>query len=486
MKYSTINKVILFLTLFALPFCISCTTDVENPRKVKVCAPIFPDYTNVTIPSNMAPLNFLIEGRPHHVSAKIHYKSDSIIKKGKDRILFNTAEWTHLIHSAGHDTIHIKLFANWENEWIEFPSFYWHVDMETIDPFVTYRVIEPGYASTNGMKICTRNISNFKEHLLIDNTQAGIGCINCHSFCSTDESKMLFHARQENGGTFFKNGDTIRKIDTKAGKMKTSGGYPSWHPSGDYVAFSVNQARQDFYSGDTPIKVYDLSSDIVIYDIKNNRSFTNSLLMNDSTHQNYPIFSPHSGHLYFCTAPIGEDALKLSLCRITIDPQSNQFGTKVDTLINAQQTNKSIVHPKISPCGNKLVYTEIDNGSFSNYDKTANLRMLTLHDCIVHPLEEINSPETDSYHTWSSNSKWLVFSSRRLDGVFTRIWVTQINDKGESSKPFLLPQENPEFYRSFTKSYNVPELSQQLPNLKRSEVADLSSTPAEKSTFRNF
>lgn len=483
MKNSTINKAIILLTLFALPYCTSCTTDVVDPRKVDVCAPIFPDYTNISIPSNLAPLNFLIEGRPKHVSARIYFKSDSIVKNGKDRILFDTQEWNDLIAAINNDTVYVKLYANWENEWIEFPSFYWHIDKETIDPFVTYRLIEPGYASTNGMKLCTRNISSFNEHLLIDNTQAGVGCINCHSFCRTDETKMLFHARQENGGTFIKDGKSLRKIDTKAGKMKSSGGYPSWHTSGDYVAFSVNQARQDFYSGETPIQVYDLSSDVVIYDLKNNKAFTNHLLMNDTSHQNYPVFAPRTNHLYFCTAPIHEETLKLSLCRITVDPKSNSFGANLDTLINAKETNKSVVHPKISPCGNKLVYTEIDNGSFSNYNKTANLRMLTLNDGIIHPLNEVNSKETDSYHTWSSNSKWLVFSSRRLDGVFTRIWITHINDKGKGSKPFLLPQQNPEFYRSFTKSYNVPELSQQLPNLKQSEVASMATSPAEASTF---
>ena len=44
------------------------------------------------------------------------------------------------------------------------------------------------------------------------------------------------------------------------------------------------------------------------------------------------------------------------------------------------------------------------------------------------------------------------------DGYYTYPWFTQINDAGKASKPFLLPQENPDFYIYCLTSYNVPEL----------------------------
>ena len=73
-------------------------------------------------------------------------------------------------------------------------------------------------------------------------------------------------------------------------------------------------------------------------------------------------------------------------------------------------------------------------------------------------LDEINSEDVDSFHSWSSVGGWVVFSSRRNDGYYTYPWFTQINDAGKASKPFLLPQEDPDFYIYCLTSYNVPEL----------------------------
>ena len=71
---------------------------------------------------------------------------------------------------------------------------------------------------------------------------------------------------------------------------------------------------------------------------------------------------------------------------------------------------------------------------------------------------DINSPQTDSYHCFSSTGHWFVFSSKRLDGLFTRPFFSYLDDSGKASKPFVLPQENPGFYDTFIRNYNIPEL----------------------------
>ena len=66
----------------------------------------------------------------------------------------------------------------------------------------------------------------------------------------------------------------------------------------------------------------------------------------------------------------------------------------------------------------------------------------------------------DSYHNWSSNSKWAVFSSKRENGVYAQLFFTAIGDDGKAAKPFLLPQRNPrKFYREMFDSYNVPDFT---------------------------
>ena len=65
--------------------------------------------------------------------------------------------------------------------------------------------------------------------------------------------------------------------------------------------------------------------------------------------------------------------------------------------------------------------------------------------------------DTESYHSWSSNSRWIVFSSRRIDGLYTRPYFAYIDEEGNASKPFLLPQKDTDYYHRFMKSYNIPE-----------------------------
>ena len=69
----------------------------------------------------------------------------------------------------------------------------------------------------------------------------------------------------------------------------------------------------------------------------------------------------------------------------------------------------------------------------------------------------MNAEDVDSFHTLSSNCRWLVFSSRRDDGLYTKPYFTHVDAQGQASKPFLLPQENPlEFYKRRMESYNLP------------------------------
>jgi hypothetical protein len=42
-------------------------------------------------------------------------------------------------------------------------------------------------------------------------------------------------------------------------------------------------------------------------------------------------------------------------------------------------------------------------------------------------------------------------------GVFTRPYFAHMSADGRFSKPFLLPQEDPRFYDSFDRTYNLPE-----------------------------
>ena len=86
------------------------------------------------------------------------------------------------------------------------------------------------------------------------------------------------------------------------------------------------------------------------------------------------------------------------------------------------------------------------------------LRMIDLKTMEHVDVSCLNDPEeADSYHSWSSEGRWIVFGSRRLDGRYTRLYIAYLDEEGNPDKPFLLPQEDPRYNLWRLKSYNVPE-----------------------------
>ena len=114
--------------------------------------------------------------------------------------------------------------------------------------------------------------------------------------------------------------------------------------------------------------------------------------------------------------------------------------------------------PRISPDGRWLLFTMGQWGCFHIWHHDADLWLMDLSTGEAAPAAGLNSDDTESYHTWSSNGRWVVFSSRRYDGVFTRPFIAHIDEQGQATKPFELPSQDPDYHRQLIKSYNVPEL----------------------------
>ena len=100
-----------------------------------------------------------------------------------------------------------------------------------------------------------------------------------------------------------------------------------------------------------------------------------------------------------------------------------------------------------------------DYGCFPIWHKEADLQSINLSDFRVQPMK-VNSDFTESYHSWSANGRWLVFSSKRDDGRSARPYIAYVDENGLAQKPFILPQEDPQFYSRFLKTYNIPEFSE--------------------------
>ena len=308
---SSISKFqIVFVVVIGIMFCTGCKNGVyNNIQKTNRKPVIEPDYSEVSIPQNIAPMNFSVreEGDLFDLTATSRLSGYKIkIKSTSGIIRFPEKSWRRLLNESKGDTIIFNLFVlkKGSGDVDEYLPFRMIVAEEKIDPYLVYRLIHPGYYSWSDIKIVQRSIESFKEESLIENQIIDKNCANCHSFNMNRADRFLIHIRGSLGGTYFVDNGKITRTDPKIDAMPGGATYPSWHPSGRYVAFSSNQVRQSFYSEPGKnIEVYDLVSSLILYDRKTNETL--SITDKDTTKymQTFPSWSP-DGRFYTSAVPV--------------------------------------------------------------------------------------------------------------------------------------------------------------------------------------
>ena len=458
-----------FLYILLSAICLAaCTHEPVSDAKQENALPaIYPDYLGVTIPVNIAPLNFnMADEHALLVDAVIYDRhGNSLHSQGEESVDFDLDDWHQLLAQNRGDSLSVTVSAKFDDGWHTYRSFPIYVSPDSIDYGICYRLIAPGHEVWSKMGIYERDLSSFDERALIENTQFE-GCVNCHSFNRGNPANMSLHIRGKHGATLLSKEDgSITAYNTKTPETLGLCVYPYWHPSGHYIAYSTNVTKQTFHSADrNRIEVFDDASDIQVYDIDKNELLLSPLLKQDAVYETYPVFSADGRSLYFCAAQaLPEDnhqldSIRYNLCRIDFDPATGQFGSRIDTIVDAQALHKSVSFPRPSYDGRFLCYTLSDYGQFSIWHHEADLYLLDLTTRQSFPMDKANSEETESFHNWSTNSRWLLFSSRRDDGLYTRPYFCHVDAKGNVSKAFMLPQRNPRrFYRERFLSYNVPD-----------------------------
>ena len=269
------------------------------------------------------------------------------------------------------------------------------------------------------------------------------------------------------GATVISRQGSIEVLQARNDSLGGSMVYPYWHPGGRYCAFSTNKTSQMFHTANPTkrIEVYDSSSDVFVYDTETRTILIDTLTMRKYWAENVPVFSPDGKWLYYMTAkrqiyPTDYDKEKYSLCRVAFDSETGKLGTQVDTLINTRLTGKSISWPRPSYDGRYIMYAQADYGYFSIWHPEADLWLLDLETGESRAMDEVNSTRAESLHNWSTNSRWFLFTSRRDDGLYSRLYLAHIDDQGRCTKPFMLPQQNPwHYYQQLLYSYNTPDFT---------------------------
>ena len=445
----------------------ACSTAVENAKQEATMPQIYPDYVGVTVPVNIAPLcfNMADESAQYIDAVVIDSHGNSLHAQGEESVDFDIDDWHALLGKNGGDSLSVTVSAKYDDGWHTYSAFSIYVSPDSIDYGLCYRLIAPGYEVWSKMGIYERDLSSFDERALIENTQFE-GCVNCHSFNRGNPADMSLHIRGPHGATLIShNGSPITAYNTKTDQTLGFCVYPYWHPSGKYIAYSTNSTSQLFHSADSNrIEVFDTASDLQVYDVEKNELLITHILKQDSIYETYPVFSADGRSLYFCAAqaiPEGSyklDSIRYNLCRIDFNPETGTFGDSIETVIDAVAQGKSVSFPRPSYDGRYICYTLSDYGQFSIWHHEADLYMLDLTTKKSTAMDNANSDDTESFHNWSTNSRWIVFSSRRDDGLFTRPYFCHVDKNGVVGKAFMLPQRNPrKFYRDRFLSFNVPD-----------------------------
>ncbi len=455
---------------------------------------IYPNYTNVTVPVNIAPLTFQIDGKADDVVARLSAGQEEIICGGP-QIQPDADDWKRLAEKAKGDAIKVEVFVSQKGNWTRFKPFNIFVSPDSIDPYISYRLIPPSYVTYEQLTINQRCLENYDESVIYDNmlcTEGSKGqCINCHNYQQYNPDRMQFHARHNKGGTIIAYDGTLKKIGMSNDSILSAGVYPTWHPWLKLIVYSTNMTGQIFHSvNPNKIEVFDSESDLIAYDVEKNE-VTN--IENDSTEMEcFPFWAPDGKTLYYCSAHFeyrdtiekGKEfttrtqEAKYNLYKKSFDPETMQFGTR-QLVFAADSLDKSATLPRISPDGRFLMFTLAPYGVFHIWHHDADLWMLDLQTGQARNMEELNSPDTESYHSWSSNGRWVVFSSRRYDGNYTRPFIAHIDSNGHCGKPFELPSAHPDYHRQLLKSYNVPEFMRGPVTITPQQFADVLKQEAD-------
>lgn len=129
-------------------------------------------------------------------------------------------------------------------------------------------------------------------------------------------------------------------------------------------------------------------------------------------------------------------------------PFNNGRGGIAEPLLGASNNGRSNSFPKYSPDGKWIIYVQAKNGLLMRPD--SKLYIIPARGGEARRLK-CNTPLMNSWHSWSPNSRWLVFSSK-FAKPFTEMYLTHVDESGNDSPAILVPNST-----AFNRAVNIPE-----------------------------
>ena len=484
MKHSVLDKYVTVAVAYLL--LLGCNTKDPATPDYGSAGPlvIYPDYKDVTVPANIAPLNYRYAMPDVRKARTTFTLGDKSVRIDGRKVEWPLKKWKAFMADAAGKAITVEAVAQVGGQTLS-DSWTVRVSEDPIDAYLTYRLIEPAYQMWNEVSIVERCIEDFKETVICDPEHTDNACMNCHIHGQQRGDLSMYYIRGPHGGAILNRDGTLRKLTLNADGMLSGTVYGELHPSGRFGVFSTNIVLPGLQAkAGNRMEVYDTASDLTVADFDRNEMINLPHVARADVFESIPCFSANGESVFWCAAdtvsvPRELEALRYDLVRAAFDASDGHIGEQVDTVWSSRAHNASACHPKASPDGRWLIFTAADYGTFPLFHTECTLQLLDLRTGEVRPLDEIKGDKSDTYHSWSSNSRWFVFASKRGDGQYGKPYFCHLDEEGRTTKPFVLPQKSSRFYDLNLKSFNIPDLGRASTGLTVRDAGRMFKAPSE-------
>jgi hypothetical protein len=466
--------------ILALAFAAGMAQDVRatapqvsSAEIVNLQPRIRPDYTALIIPPNIAPLNFSIQetGIAFHVEVKGGTGEPIEIRSRNSKVILPEASWRRLLAQNKGGSVQMEIYAQQEDKsWRRFATVTNRVAGENIDPVLIYRKIHAAHSTWSSMGLYQRNLETFEESPILENRRFANDCCHCHNLRNNDPD----HATVLIRSSHYQNSMLVISNGT-AEALQGSLGFTSWHPQAGIIASSFSKPRLMLHSARNDMRdIAELEGWIGYFPLGSEKARPVPGCSDRTRLFTFPQWSPDGKYLYYCSAPnpwtnmstvtpTSYKTAKYDLMRIVYDLGRDEWG-KPEVVLPVSATGFSITQPRISPDGRWLFFDATEYGCWPTYDPASDLYGIDLvagerNGRFTCRKLELNSDACESWLSWSSNSRWVVFSSKRISPLYNRPHIAYVSTNGECGKGFILPQKDPEYYDSLLKTYTIPTLA---------------------------
>ncbi len=335
-------------------------------------------------------------------------------------------------------------------------SISFHVSEYDADPMIIYRMVTPLFHAFKTPDIWWRDITSFNKGLFYPGD--GVYCTNCHAFPGSPDLKredleVAIAVRKQLGKPTYRILGLYNFASRVGRTLGINSFFMSWDPLGTkmiackgveiYSKPLVTLEAQEFFVR---------HADIVVVDAKTLKEEPLPGASTAEYMETFPAWSPDGKTILFARAEeMGDEwhETKFNLYRLAYN--DGKGGTP-EPVSDACDNGLSNFFPRFSPDGKWIVFNKADWSSL--VAPTADLYIMSTQPGSRPRKLECNVDYAmDSWHSWSSNSRWLLFATKRRDGIFATVMMTEIDENGHASPPIELPTKD----GNTMMCYNVPE-----------------------------